>query len=83
MTTTTKYHQWETVSDRVSQSLALAKVLRKLFWQWEDEHKLGTTFEMHGLDPMDLRLVTDLLTGGLNQAEELLGHMEPIDEVHP
>jgi hypothetical protein len=38
MTAPTTYQQWETASIRVDQSLALAKILRELFWNWENEH---------------------------------------------
>jgi hypothetical protein len=83
MTTPTEHQQWDTVQDRVDHSLALVRVLRQLFWAWVNEHTLGTAYCMQGMNPLDLRLVTDLLTGELKQAEELLGHMEPLEEVHP
>jgi hypothetical protein len=81
MTMTTKYRQWETASGHVDQSLALAKILRELFWTWEDEHAVGTAYCMRALVPMDLRLVADMLTRELTQASDDLSHMEPIEEV--
>ena len=80
MTSSTAYQQWETVSRRVDQSLALAKLLRELFSTWENEHTLGTDYRLHGMAPMDLRSVTDLLTTELKQASDVLSDMEPCGE---
>jgi hypothetical protein len=81
MTAPTTYQQWETASIRVDQSLALAKILRELFWNWENEHALGTAYCICALVPVDLRLVADMLTRELTQASDDLSHMEPIEEV--
>ena len=77
MTTPMTYQQWETVSTHVDQSLALAKLLRELFWTWENEHMLGTMYRTQGLDPIDLRLMVDVLRGELTHASELVSHLEP------
>lgn len=79
MTTPTEDHTpLEIVANRVDLSLSLARVLQQLFGHWENESNMGTTYEMKVILPLDLRAAMDLLIEQLEQASELLGHLEPL-----
>jgi hypothetical protein len=70
--------QWHLLAQQVDQGLALGKVVRELFWFWENEHTVGTCYTMEALTPGELRCVMDLLTGTLRHASALVYDMEPI-----
>ena len=76
-TTPSVEEQWNRLAQHVDQGLAVGKVLRELFWFWENDHHLGTRYCMEGLTPQELRSVMDVLNGELSQASELVYDMEP------